>query len=94
MTNAGGSHLNLGTSMAQWGRGRPCGSKNKATPAAAGASSSAPVKRRPGHPVGSRNKPKVPRAALGPSAPPGNTSPPQPRVYSFFCIAGAQCREI
>jgi hypothetical protein len=31
----------------------------------------------------------------GPSAPPHNASPPPPlKVYSFFCIAGAQCREI
>jgi hypothetical protein len=52
------------------------------------------MKRRPGRPVGIKNKPKMPRAIPGPSAPPGNTSPPQPRIYSFFCIAGAQCREI
>jgi hypothetical protein len=52
------------------------------------------VKRRPGRPVGSKNKPKMPHAIPSPSMPPGNTSPPQPRIYSFFCIAGAQCREI
>jgi hypothetical protein len=52
------------------------------------------MKRRPGRPVGSKNKPKVPCAIPGPSAPPGNTSSPQPRIYSFFYIAGAQCREI
>jgi hypothetical protein len=94
MADAGGLRLNLGTPMEQRGRGRPRGSKNKATPAAAGASSFALVKQRPGRPVGSRNKPKVPRTAPGPSAPPGNASPPQPRVYSFFCITGMQCREI
>jgi hypothetical protein len=94
MADAGGSRLNLGSPMAQRGRGRPRGSKNEAAPAAAGASSSAPVKRRPGHPVGSKNKPKVPCAAPGPSAPPGNASPPQPRVYFFSCITSAQCRKI
>jgi hypothetical protein len=52
------------------------------------------VKQRPCHPVGSKNKPKVPRPIPGKSAPPGNTSPPQPRIYSFFCIAGTQCHEI
>jgi hypothetical protein len=34
-------------------------------------------------------------AALGPSALPCNASPPSsPRIYSLFCIAGAQCHEI
>jgi hypothetical protein len=76
------------------GRGRPRGSKNKpATPVVA-SSSSAPAKRCPGCPVGSKNKLKVSPVAPGPSGPPHNASPPPPRVYSFFCIAGAQCREI
>jgi hypothetical protein len=45
--------------------------------------------------MGSKNKTKVSIAASGPSAPPHNASPPpSPRIYSFFCIAGAQCREI
>jgi hypothetical protein len=46
--------------------------------------------------VGSKNKPKVSAAVLGPSAPPHNASPPPPppKIYSFFCITGAQCREI
>jgi hypothetical protein len=52
------------------------------------------VKHRPGRLDGSKNKPKVPFAAPGPSAPPPNASPLLPRVYSFFCIAGAQCHEI
>jgi hypothetical protein len=94
MADAGGSRLNLGAPMEQRGRGRPCGNRNKATIAVEGALSSVPVKRRPGRPVGSKNKPKVPPATPGPSAPSGNASPPQPRVYSFFCITGAQCREI
>jgi hypothetical protein len=52
------------------------------------------MKQRPGRPARRNNKPKVPRAILGPSAPPGNTSFPQARIYSFFYIAGAQCCEI
>jgi hypothetical protein len=90
MADAGGSHLNIGAPEEKRGRGRPRGNKNKATIAVVIASSSAPVKRCPGRPAGSKNKPKVPSATPGPSAP----SPPPPRVYSFFCIAGAQCREI
>jgi hypothetical protein len=89
MADADGSRLNLGIPTVPRGRGRPRGSKNKIAPNAAGSSSSVPVKRRPGRPVGSKNKPKVPCAIPGPSAPPGNTSPPQPRIYSFFRIAGA-----
>jgi hypothetical protein len=94
MADADGSRLNLGSPMAPRGHGRPHGSKNKTTPAAAGSSSAAPAKRRPGHPPGSKNKPKVTGAALGPSAHPPVTSPASPRIFSFFCIANAQCREI
>jgi hypothetical protein len=94
MADAAGYRLSLGSPTAPQGRGRPRGSKNKTAPAAVGPSSSAPMKRRPGRPAGSKNKPKVPRAIPGPSAPPGNTSSPQPRIYSFFCIAGVQCHEI
>jgi hypothetical protein len=38
----------------------------------------------------------VPIAAPGPSVPPSNTSSSSSltRIYSFFCIAGVQCREI
>jgi hypothetical protein len=46
--------------------------------------------------LGSKNKPKVSAAATpGSSAAPRNASPPPPpvKIYSFFCIAGAQCRE-
>jgi hypothetical protein len=78
--------------MEKRGRGRPHGSKNKASATAAVASSSAPVKRRPGRPAGSKNKIKVPSTTPGPSAPSANASPP--KIYSFFCIADAQCREI
>jgi hypothetical protein len=80
--------------MEKRGRGRPRDSKNKAAIDAVVASSSAPVKRRPSHPAGSKNKPKVPSAAPGPSAHSTNASPPPPKIYSFFCIADAQCREI
>jgi hypothetical protein len=55
---------------------------------------SAPAKRRPGRPPGSKNKPKVTSAAPGPSAPPPSASPASLRIFSFFCIAHAQCREI
>jgi hypothetical protein len=94
MADAGGSRLNIGAPVEKRGHGHPHGSKNKASIEAVVASSSAPVKRRPGRPFGSKNKPKVPSAAPGPCAPSANASPPPPRIYSFFCIAGAQCREI
>jgi hypothetical protein len=95
MADAGGSHLNIGAPVEKRGHGRPRGSKNKSKDPAAVASSSAPVKRRPSRPVGSKNKTKVSTAASGPSAPPHNASPPpSPRIYSFFCITDAQCREI
>jgi hypothetical protein len=54
MADASGSRLNIGAPVEKRGRGRPRGIKNKATTAAAVASSSAPVKRRPGRPVGSK----------------------------------------
>jgi hypothetical protein len=94
MADVGGSRLNISAPVEKRGRGHPRGCKNKATIKAVVASSSAPVKWRPGRPAGSKNKPKVPSAAPGPSAPSANASPPLPRIYSFFCIASAQCREI
>jgi hypothetical protein len=95
MADAGGSHLNISAPMEKRGCGRPRGSKNKSKDPAVVALSSAPVKRRPGRLVGSKNKTKVSTTASGPSALPHNASPlPSPRIYSFFCIAGAQCREI
>jgi hypothetical protein len=94
MADVGGQRMNIGAPVEKQGRGRPRGSKNKpAIPAVAG-SSSAPTKRHPGRPVGSKNKPNVSSSAPGLSTPAHNASPPPPRVYSFFCIAGAQCREI
>jgi hypothetical protein len=92
MADASGSRLNIGAPVEKGGCSRPRGSKNKATATTLVASSSTPVKRRPGCPVGSKNKPKLAPAAPGPSAPPANA--PSPRIYSFLCIAGAQCREI
>jgi hypothetical protein len=94
MADAGGAHLNTGAQMEKRGRGRPCGSKNKSKDPSTVASSSVSMKRRAGRPVGSKNKPKVSTAAPGPSAAPHNASPPPPKIYSFFCIAGAQCHEI
>jgi hypothetical protein len=94
LADASGSGLNIGAPVEKWGRGRPRGSKNKASTEAAVALSSALVKRRPGHPAGSKNKPKMPSAAPGPSAPSANDPSPLPRLYSFFCIAGPQCCEI
>jgi hypothetical protein len=91
MADAEGSRLNLGSPMAPRGWGRPRGSKNKnTTPATAGTSLDALAKRRPGRPPGSKNKPKVTGAAPGLIAPPA--VPPQ--IFSFLCIAMAQCREI
>jgi hypothetical protein len=52
------------------------------------------VKRRPGRPPGSKNKPKVTVAAPGLSASPLAAPAALPRIFSFFCIAMAQCREI
>jgi hypothetical protein len=99
MADADGSRLNLGSPVAPRGRGRPRGSKNKnnATLAAAGSSLAVPAKRHPGRPPGSKNKPKVTGAAPGSSVPPPAASvapAAPPRIFSFFCIAMAQCREI
>jgi hypothetical protein len=94
MADAGGSCLNLGTPVEKRGRGRPRGSKNKASIDALVASSSAVVKWRPGRPAGSKNKPKVHLAAPGPSTPSASASPSPPRLFSFFCIASLQCHEI
>jgi hypothetical protein len=94
MADADGSRLNLGSLVAPRGRGRPRGSKNKTTPAAAGSSSAALVKRRPGRPPSSKNKPKVTGAAPGPSAPPAAAPAAPPRIFSFFSITMAQCHEI
>jgi hypothetical protein len=61
-------------------------------------------KRGHGRPRGSKNKDTIVAVVAssstpvkrhpGPSSPSPIVSPPLPRVYSFFCITGAQCREI
>jgi hypothetical protein len=84
--------LNIGAPVEKRCCGRHRGSKNKAAATTAVALSSSPVKRRLGRPAGSKNNIKVPSATPGPSAPSANAS--LPRIYSFFCIAGAQCHEI
>jgi hypothetical protein len=96
MADADGSCLNLGSPVALRGWGHPRGSKNRSntTPAAAGSSSATLAKRRPGRPPGSKNKPKVTGAAPGPIAPPPAAPAAPPRIFSFFCIAMVQCREI
>jgi hypothetical protein len=94
MADASESRLNIDAPVEKRGRGCPRGNKNKTTAAAMGASSSVLVKRRPSRPVGSKNKPKVPSAAPGPGASSPDTSSSSPRIYSFFCICNAQCREI
>jgi hypothetical protein len=94
MADASESRLNIDAAVEKRGRGHPRGSKNKTTAAAVVALSSALVKRRPGRLARSKNKPKVPSAAPGPSAPSPGASSSSARIYSFFCICNAQCREI
>jgi hypothetical protein len=95
MADAGVVDLDTGALMEKQGRGRPRGSKNKQKDASLVASSFASMKRHPSHPLVSRNKPKASIAiAQGASAPSHNASPPPPvKIFSFFVIAGAQCRE-
>jgi hypothetical protein len=90
MADAEGSCLNLGSPAAPRGQGRP--RKSNTTLAAASTSSDALAKHRLGRPPGSKNKPKVTGAAPGPTAPAAPAASPQ--VFSFFCIAMVQCREI
>jgi hypothetical protein len=61
-------------------------------------SSSAPVKWRPGRPLGSKNKPKpfallTNRSANTSTARHSTPLPLHANVFSFFAIAGAQCRK-
>jgi hypothetical protein len=94
MADASESRLNIDAPVEKRGRGRPRGSKNKTTTATMGASSSVLVKQRPSHLAGSKNKPKMPSAAPDSSTPSPDISSLLPRIYSFFCIYNAQCREI
>jgi hypothetical protein len=101
MADAGGANLNTGVLMEKRGRSHPHGSKNKSKDASLVASLSASAKRHPGRPLGSKNKTKVTAAAApGSSAAPGTSAaprdaspPPTVKIYSFFCIAGAQYHE-
>jgi hypothetical protein len=95
MADAGAANLDTSVLIEKRGCGRPRGSKNKQKDTSLVASSSASAKRQPGRPLGSKNKPKASAAvAPGASAAPCNASPPPPvKIYSFFCIAGAQCHE-
>jgi hypothetical protein len=92
-------YLDTGVVVEKRGRGRPRGSRNKPKDISMVASSSAvPMKRRPGRPLGSKNKPKssssLARQAMEAPAARHNASPPPPvNLFSFFAIAGAQCRE-
>jgi hypothetical protein len=95
MMDAGAGNINTGALMEKRGRGHPRGSKNKTKDASLVALSSASAKAAPRPPLGSKNKPKASAAiAPGASAAPRNaSSPPPAKIYSFFSIAGAQCRE-
>jgi hypothetical protein len=95
MANAGDANLDAIVLTEKRGHDRPRGSNNKPKDVSLAASSSASAKRRPGRTLGSKNKPKVSATtAPGSSTAPRNPSPPPTaKIYSFFCIAGAQCRE-
>jgi hypothetical protein len=100
MADTGVIDLDTGAVIEKRGRGRPRGSKNKPKDTSLVASSSfVPMKRRPGRPLGSKNKPKpsssIAHQVVDANAAPRNASPPPPPVnlFSFFVIAGAQCRE-
>jgi hypothetical protein len=99
MADAGVIDLDTGAVMEKHGHGHPRGSKNKPKDVSMVASSSAvPMKRRPGRPLGSKNKPKpssfVAHQVVDANSVPRNASPPPlVNLFSFFVIAGAQCRE-
>jgi hypothetical protein len=91
--------LDTGVMVKKHGCGCPRRSKNKPKESAmAGSSSSAPVKRCPGRPLGSKNKPKLSAslatkpldvAVVRHNAP----LPSSGNIYFFIAFAGAQCRE-
>jgi hypothetical protein len=98
MADADVVDLDTGVVIEKRGRGHPCGSKNKPKDASlVASSSSASMKGHPGRPLGSKNKPKpslsVAYQVMGASAAHRNASPPPIKTFSFFVIAGAQCRE-
>jgi hypothetical protein len=98
MADAGAIDLDAGIVVEKRGCGRPRGSKNKPKVEAMEALSLSPIKRHPSHPLGSKNKFRAstrhidePRDVSASSLnPPHSSSRP---VFSFFAIAGAQCRE-
>jgi hypothetical protein len=99
MADAGVIDLDTGAMVEKRGRGHPRGSKNKPKDVSmVASSSSALMKRRTGRPLGSKNKPK-PSSYLASRYVDANiarhtASPPPPiHLFSFFAIAGAQCRE-
>jgi hypothetical protein len=98
MADAGVIDLDTGAMIEKHGRGRPRGSKHKPKDVSmVASSSSASMKRRPGRLLRSKNKPKpslsVAQQVLGANTAPQNASLPPLKMFSFFVIAGAQCRE-
>jgi hypothetical protein len=99
MADAGVIDVDTGVMIEKRGCGHPRDSKNKPKDVSMVASSSVmPMKRRPGRPLGSKNKPKpssfVAHQVVDANAATRNASPPPPiNLFSFFVIAGPQCRE-
>jgi hypothetical protein len=99
MAAAGVIDLDTSAMMEKRGRGHPCSSKNKPKDMSMVASLSAmPMKWRPGRPLGSKNKPKpssfVAHQVVDANSAPRNAfAPPPINQFSFFVIAGAQCRD-
>jgi hypothetical protein len=99
MADTGVIDLDTGVVVEKHVCGHPRGSKNKPKDVSMVAlSSSALMKRCLGRPLGSKNKPKSSTSLANRSVDANvarhNASPPPPiNVFSFFAIAGAQCRE-
>jgi hypothetical protein len=99
MADVGVINLDTDAVIEKRGRGRLRGSKNKTKDVSMVApSSGVPMKQHPGRPLGSKNKLKpsssVAHQVLDANSTPHNASPPPPiNLFSFFVIAGAQCRE-
>jgi hypothetical protein len=90
--------IDTGVMVEKRGSDRPHGSKNKPKVATVAASSSVPVKRRPGRSLGNRNKSKSSTSQVNEPLDVSAThlNPPPPSTvtaFSFFALAGAQCRE-
>jgi hypothetical protein len=99
MADAGVIDLDTSAVVEKHGRGRPHGSKNKPKDVSFVVSSSSMlIKRRLSHPLGSNNKPEpsssLANRSVDANAACHNAYPPPPvNLFSFFAIAGAQCRE-